>query len=305
ASCTVRGASYIRRYCCHIVFLTALQALAGKRPCPSSKCVGLISVPRCHCLITDVKKNEGESCQNFYKDFTLQIDMFFNVFFLLYFGLRFIAANDKLWFWLEVNSVVDFFTVPPVFVSVYLNRSWLGLRFLRALRLIQFSEILQFLNILKTSNSIKLVNLCSIFISTWLTAAGFIHLVENSGDPWENFQNSQSLSYWECVYLLMVTMSTVGYGDVYAKTTLGRLFMVFFILGGLAMFASYVPEIIELIGNRKKYGGSYSAVNGRKPCLLATCQKLLLSSLIGRNTEGVITQHEAESKSKSSQGVVV
>ncbi|KAF7204271.1 transcript variant X1 [Nothobranchius furzeri] len=218
-----------------------------------------------------------ESCQNFYKDITLQTDMAFNVFFLLYFGLRFIAANDKLWFWLEVNSVVDFFTVPPVFVSVYLSRSWLGLRFLRALRLIQFSEILQFLNILKTSNSIKLVNLCSIFISTWLTAAGFIHLVENSGDPWESFKNSQALSYWECVYLLMVTMSTVGYGDVYAKTTLGRLFMVFFILGGLAMFASYVPEIIELIGNRKKYGGSYSAVNGRKH--IVVCGHITLESV--------------------------
>ncbi|XP_072560059.1 calcium-activated potassium channel subunit alpha-1-like isoform X13 [Paramormyrops kingsleyae] len=218
-----------------------------------------------------------ESCQNFYEDFTLQIDMAFNVFFLLYFGLRFIAANDKLWFWLEVNSVVDFFTVPPVFVSVYLNRSWLGLRFLRALRLIQFSEILQFLNILKTSDSIKLVNLCSIFISTWLTAAGFIHLVENSGDPWENFQNSQVLNYWECVYLLMVTMSTVGYGDVYAKTALGRLFMVFFILGGLAMFASYVPEIIELIGNRKKYGGSYSAVSGRKH--IVVCGHITLESV--------------------------
>ncbi|XP_069096904.1 calcium-activated potassium channel subunit alpha-1 isoform X5 [Pleurodeles waltl] len=221
--------------------------------------------------------NPIESCQNFYKDFTLQIDMTFNIFFLLYFGLRFIAANDKLWFWLEVNSVVDFFTVPPVFVSVYLNRSWLGLRFLRALRLIQFSEILQFLNILKTSNSIKLVNLCSIFISTWLTAAGFIHLVENSGDPWENFKNNQALTYWECVYLLMVTMSTVGYGDVYAKTTLGRLFMVFFILGGLAMFASYVPEIIELIGNRKKYGGSYSAVSGRKH--IVVCGHITLESV--------------------------
>nr|XP_033796746.1 calcium-activated potassium channel subunit alpha-1 isoform X4 [Geotrypetes seraphini] len=221
--------------------------------------------------------NPIESCQHFYKDFTLQIDMAFNIFFLLYFGLRFIAANDKLWFWLEVNSVVDFFTVPPVFVSVYLSRSWLGLRFLRALRLIQFSEILQFLNILKTSNSIKLVNLCSIFISTWLTAAGFIHLVENSGDPWENFKNNQALTYWECVYLLMVTMSTVGYGDVYAKTTLGRLFMVFFILGGLAMFASYVPEIIELIGNRKKYGGSYSAVSGRKH--IVVCGHITLESV--------------------------
>ncbi|EPQ06751.1 Calcium-activated potassium channel subunit alpha-1 [Myotis brandtii] len=154
--------------------------------------------------------------------------------------------------------------------------SW-GLRFLRALRLIQFSEILQFLNILKTSNSIKLVNLLSIFISTWLTAAGFIHLVENSGDPWENFQNNQALTYWECVYLLMVTMSTVGYGDVYAKTTLGRLFMVFFILGGLAMFASYVPEIIELIGNRKKYGGSYSAVSGRKH--IVVCGHITLESV--------------------------
>uniref|UniRef100_A0A3Q2QK75 Calcium-activated potassium channel subunit alpha-1 n=1 Tax=Fundulus heteroclitus TaxID=8078 RepID=A0A3Q2QK75_FUNHE len=209
-----------------------------------------------------------ESCQSFYKDFTLQIDMAFNVFFLLYFGLRFIAANDKLWFWLEVNSVVDFFTVPPVFVSVYLSRSWLGKE--------ELSSLIYRLNS-SLNNSIKLVNLCSIFISTWLTAAGFIHLVENSGDPWENFQNSQTLSYWECVYLLMVTMSTVGYGDVYAKTTLGRLFMVFFILGGLAMFASYVPEIIELIGNRKKYGGSYSAVNGRKH--IVVCGHITLESV--------------------------
>ena len=59
-------------------------------------------------------------------------------------------------------------------------------------------------------------------------------------------------------------MSTVGYGDITAKTTLGRLFMVFFTFGGLAMFASYVPEIIDLIGTRKKYGGSYAPVSGRK-----------------------------------------
>ncbi|XP_058652795.1 calcium-activated potassium channel subunit alpha-1a isoform X11 [Onychostoma macrolepis] len=114
-----------------------------------------------------------ESCQNFYKDFTLQIDMAFNVFFLLYFGLRFIAANDKLWFWLEVNSVVDFFTVPPVFVSVYLNRSWLGLRFLRALRLIQFSEILQFLNILKTRHIVVCGHITLESVSNFLK--DFLH----------------------------------------------------------------------------------------------------------------------------------
>lgn len=59
-------------------------------------------------------------------------------------------------------------------------------------------------------------------------------------------------------------MSTVGYGDIVPKTTLGRFSMLFFLSGGLAMFANYVPEILELIGNRKKYGGAYTSVNGRK-----------------------------------------
>ena len=50
-----------------------------------------------------------------------------------------------------------------------------------------------------------------------------VHLLENSGDP-PDFDNGQILTYWDCVYFLMVTMSTVGYGDIYCMTTLGRAF---------------------------------------------------------------------------------
>nr|XP_006821707.1 PREDICTED: calcium-activated potassium channel subunit alpha-1-like [Saccoglossus kowalevskii] len=209
-----------------------------------------------------------ERCFDVANDLVWQIDLSFNLVFLMYFGLRFIAATDRLWFWLELNSLVDFFTIPPIFVSVYLKRHWIGLRFLRALRLMQLPEIMQFLTILKTSNSIKLANLCCTLFSTWLTGSGFIHLVENSGDPWTGFSNAQPLTYWECCYLLMVTMSTVGYGDIYAETTMGRLFMTFFIMLGLAMFASYVPEIMELIGGRRKYGGSYNGEGGKKHVVL-------------------------------------
>ena len=56
--------------------------------------------------------------------------------------------------------------------------------------------------------------------------------LENSGDP-PNFDNGQELSYWDCVYFLMVTMSTVGYGDIYCVTSLGRGFQVLFLLVGL------------------------------------------------------------------------
>lgn len=91
--------------------------------------------------------------------------------------MQFIAASDKLWFMLEMYSFVDYFTIPPSFVSIYLDRTWIGLRFLRALRLMTVPDILQYLNILKTSSSIRLAQLVSIFISVWLTAAGIIHLV--------------------------------------------------------------------------------------------------------------------------------
>ncbi|XP_028159657.1 calcium-activated potassium channel slowpoke isoform X12 [Ostrinia furnacalis] len=206
---------------------------------------------------------EVERCQKWSDNITQQIDLAFNIFFMVYFFIRFIAASDKLWFMLEMYSFVDYFTIPPSFVSIYLDRTWIGLRFLRALRLMTVPDILQYLNILKTSSSIRLAQLVSIFISVWLTAAGIIHLLENSGDPLE-FENSQKLSYWTCVYFLIVTMSTVGYGDVFCHTVLGRTFLVFFLLVGLAMFASSIPEIIELVGSRSKYSGELKREHGKR-----------------------------------------
>ncbi|XP_043480527.1 calcium-activated potassium channel slowpoke isoform X26 [Leptopilina heterotoma] len=225
--------------------------------------VFILSIASLIIYFIDASSEEVERCQQWSNNITQQIDLAFNIFFMVYFFIRFIAASDKLWFMLEMYSFVDYFTIPPSFVSIYLDRTWIGLRFLRALRLMTVPDILQYLNILKTSSSIRLAQLVSIFISVWLTAAGIIHLLENSGDPFE-FKNPQQLSYWTCVYFLIVTMSTVGYGDVFCNTILGRTFLVFFLLVGLAVFASWIPEITELAANRCKYGGQYNRERGRR-----------------------------------------
>ncbi|XP_055617644.1 calcium-activated potassium channel slowpoke isoform X3 [Toxorhynchites rutilus septentrionalis] len=219
--------------------------------------VFILSIASLIIYFIDASNEKVEQCEKWSNNITQQVDLAFNIFFMVYFFIRFIAASDKLWFMLEMYSFVDYFTIPPSFVSIYLDRTWIGLRFLRALRLMTVPDILQYLNILKTSSSIRLAQLVSIFISVWLTAAGIIHLLENSGDPLE-FNNSQQLSYWTCVYFLIVTMSTVGYGDVYCETVLGRTFLVFFLLVGLAVFASWIPEITELAAQRNKYGGKYT-----------------------------------------------
>ncbi|XP_022111762.1 calcium-activated potassium channel subunit alpha-1-like isoform X3 [Acanthaster planci] len=197
-------------------------------------------------------------------DLLFFIDNIFNFFFLGVFIFRFISWNDKFWFWFSVNTLVDIFTIPPTFVSLIISRTWLGLRCLRIMILMQLPEILQLLRVLRTSNGIKLTSLLTIVAGAWLTSAGIYHLVENSGDPWINFNNSQSLTYGQCIYITVVTMSTVGYGDLTPKTTCGTIFIIFFILGVLAIFASALPEIVEIVGKGNKYSGVYEPVKGKK-----------------------------------------
>ena len=84
-----------------------------------------------------------------------QFDFLLNILFMAYFFMRFIAANDKLVFMFQLYTMVDFFTIPPSFVSLILGRVWIGLRCLRILRLNALPEILQYLNILETARSIR------------------------------------------------------------------------------------------------------------------------------------------------------
>jgi len=219
-------------------------------------CVFILSVISLLVYFRDASAEGVEHCVRYTDNMSQQIDFCFNIGFMIYFLIRFVAANDKLHFMFEIGSFVDYFTIPPMFVSIYMERTWIGLRFLRVLRLMSIPDILQYLNVLKLSTSIRLTQLIAMFISVWLCSAGIVHLLENSGDP-PDFDNGQSLTYWDCVYFLMVTMSTVGYGDISCVTSLGRVFQVLFLTVGLATFASAIPEIIELLGNRTKYGGTF------------------------------------------------
>ncbi|KAG5280844.1 hypothetical protein AALO_G00064650 [Alosa alosa] len=185
------------------------------------------------------------------------IDLIFNIIHLLHFGLRFLAAQDLLQFWVETKTLVDFITIPPSFIMLFTRRAWIGLRFIRALNILELPLILQILGILKSNTSLKLSRLIGIIVGTLLTSAGLIHLFESSGDPWLDFRNKAPLSYFNCIYFLVVTMSSVGYGDVNMNTVLGRLYVTVFIAIGLGLFATFVPEVVEIVINRERFGGRY------------------------------------------------
>lgn len=208
-------------------------------------------------------KHRVEVCEPWFVSVSQQIDLAFNVIFLIYFFIRFLAAQDKVWFWVDGWTVVDVLTIPPSFLSISLERAWLGFRFMRITCLASLTDVLQYLDIMKSASSIRLTQLVTLFANLVLTTAGFIYLVENTGDP-PTYSNAQPLTFFQCSYYMIVTMPTVGYGDIACKTTIGRAFMAVFILGGLAVFANSIPEIADILGSRSKYGGSYKKENGKQ-----------------------------------------
>lgn len=235
-----------------------------------------------------------EICVSIYADPFQKVDFLFNVIFLCYFLIRFIVSDDRLLFWFELYSLVDIFTIPPAFLSLYLGRNWLGLRFVRCLSILSLTDVLQYLNIIKSSTAIRLSYLVTFFAGFVISAAGFIHLVENSGDP-PMYLNQQNFTYFECLYLTIVTMTTVGYGDLTCQTTTGRAFMVVFILGALAVFANAVPEIADILDSRTKYGGTYVTRLGKPHLILCghitfTSVKNFLSDFLHKDRENVVTQ---------------
>jgi len=56
--------------------------------------------------------------------------------------------------------------------------------------------------------------------------------VENTGDPWRNYtnQNPQNMTFWNSHYLVLIIISTIGFGDFYPQTDIGKIFLAIYVL---------------------------------------------------------------------------
>ena len=85
----------------------------------------------------------------------LQIDFALGVIFSLHFLLRLVAAEHFTTFLSTAATIVDIVTLPPLFLSVWLGRTWLGLRCFRFFIVIQLPNVLVYVRLLQNSSSIR------------------------------------------------------------------------------------------------------------------------------------------------------
>lgn len=164
--------------------------------------------------------------------------------------IRFFAANNIVLYWLDMFTIVDVLTLPHIFVSIGLGVDWIGLRSARFFWLTQLISVTRIVPFIHSQDAIDVISLVVYFVVLLLVGTGIIHLLEFSGDPWRMFENAmKDHEFFTYAYFIIVTITTVGYGDILPTTTFGRIFMTAYIVIGLAFFAALLPVIVDVVSS--------------------------------------------------------
>lgn len=166
---------------------------------------------------------------------------------IIFFLIRLLSTDNILLFWFKMHTIIDLLTLPNIFIFIHLRQDWIATNTLRFIWLTQVIEVLHFLPTIHSQVTIEAIDIVTRLLALWLGATGLIHMLETMGDPWNHFTNKQNSSYLEYAYFIIVTLSTVGYGDYTAMTDIGRLFMVILIIVGIAFFAVALPNLVDII----------------------------------------------------------
>jgi voltage-gated potassium channel Kch len=59
------------------------------------------------------------------------------------------------------------------------------------------------------------------------------------------YHNVENLSWLDSIYFCVVTLTTVGYGDITPQTAAGKIFTIFYILIGVGIIASSLSYLLK------------------------------------------------------------
>jgi len=155
------------------------------------------------------------------------------VLFCIEYLLRIYAANSPLRYMFSIYGVIDLLAVLPAIVMGDFNTAIRLLRVLRLLKLIRYLKALElFIASLQDVFEIMLVSVIAIIIIVLLGGNLIFYL-----EP-VNVSNAFEGAWWA-----LVTMTTVGYGDIVPHTPAGQLVASFLMMFGLGMFAMLTGTI--------------------------------------------------------------
>ena len=165
------------------------------------------------------------------------MEWIFTILFTIEYFLRIYCIKRPVLYIRSFFGIIDLLSIIPTYISIFLpsSRYLSVIRILRVLRIFRILKLILYIgeaNLLLDAliSSRRKITVFLFFIFTLVTIIGSImYLIEGEVNGFTSIPRSM---YWA-----IVTITTVGYGDISPQTELGRLFASFAMILGYATIA--------------------------------------------------------------------
>jgi voltage-gated potassium channel len=131
-------------------------------------------------------------------------------------------------------SIVDLLAILPSYRPLRILRILLLFRLIKILR---YTHSINFFIRIFVEKRFEFTSLLFVFAFLIFTSATVLYIFEGSG------QNTNISDFFDSIYWSIITITTVGYGDITPATAMGRAVTVLLILGGIGII-SFATSII-------------------------------------------------------------
>ncbi len=178
--------------------------------------------------------------------------------------LRLWCAEQKLRYLFSLYSLIDLLAIVPFFLTIT-DLSFIRIfRWFRILRLIRLFEGQTILGRYSSQDSAIAIRILFTLFAIIFVYSGLIYQVEHTVNP------KAFTTFLDAVYFSVVTMTTVGFGDVTPTSDAGRLLTVLMILTGIALIPWQLGDLIRRLV-KSPVAIAASPLANPMPQILVTC----------------------------------
>ena len=149
--------------------------------------------------------------------------------------------KDKIKFIFSPMSIIDLLAILPYYRP---------LRILRILMLFRLFKLLRYANSIKQFSDVfiekrfEFFTLAIMFFMAIAFGSTIIFIYEGAG------VNENIHTFFDAVYWAVITISTVGFGDISPVTTEGRIATIFLVVGGVGVIAFFTSIVTTALSAR-------------------------------------------------------
>ena len=173
------------------------------------------------------------------------------------------AIKARLRYVVSFMAIVDLVSILPFWLPMFLPDAMHGVRALRLVRLFRIFKLNRYSDAMKSLCDViadkKRELLASTFVAFLLMMVSslLMYAAENEAQP-QVFQNAFSGLWWA-----VATLTTVGYGDIYPVTVLGRILGAAIALSGIGALAIPTGIVTSGLMERVEKSGLANEVETR------------------------------------------